>query len=76
MTKYTSQVFQEEKFWYKKCFANNRNDSRINKIRSVGVRKGENISRQILLRNSLIFYVICQKSLNEQYQPGWKINQN
>ena len=23
---------EEEKFWYKKCFANNRNDSRINKI--------------------------------------------
>ena len=25
-------MFKEEKFWYKKCFANNRNDSRINKI--------------------------------------------
>ena len=25
-------MFEEEKFWYKKCFANNRNDSRINKI--------------------------------------------
>ena len=23
---------EEEKFWYKKFFANNRNDSRINKI--------------------------------------------
>ena len=23
---------EEETFWYKKCFANNRNDSRINKI--------------------------------------------
>ena len=25
-------MFEQEKFWYKKCFANNRNDSRINKI--------------------------------------------
>ena len=25
-------MFELEKFWYKKCFANNRNDSRINKI--------------------------------------------
>ena len=25
-------MFEEEKFWYKKCFANNRNDSRIYKI--------------------------------------------
>ena len=25
-------MFEEEKFWYKKCFANNRNDSRMNKI--------------------------------------------
>ena len=25
-------MFQEQKFWYKKCLANNRNDSRINKI--------------------------------------------
>ena len=25
-------MFKEEKFWYKKCFANNRDDSRINKI--------------------------------------------
>ena len=32
MTQYTSQMFKEVKFCYKKCFANNRNDSRINKI--------------------------------------------
>ena len=25
-------MFECEKVWYKKCFANNRNDSRINKI--------------------------------------------
>ena len=25
-------MFEYEKVWYKKCFANNRNDSRINKI--------------------------------------------
>ena len=25
-------MFEKEKFWYKKCFATNRNDSRINKV--------------------------------------------
>ena len=25
-------MFKEEKLWYKKCFANNRNELRINKI--------------------------------------------
>ena len=25
-------MFQEENFWYKKCFGSNTNDSRINKI--------------------------------------------
>ena len=34
-------MFEQEKFWYNKCFANNRNDSKINivqyKIRSVRV---------------------------------------
>ena len=25
-------MLEEEKFWYKKCFANNRHDSRISKI--------------------------------------------
>ena len=34
-------MFEQEKFWYNKCFANNRNDSKINivqcKIRSVKV---------------------------------------
>ena len=50
MTKYTSQVFQEEKFWHKKCFANNRNDSRINKIRSVGVTNDKEGFR---------FYIFC-----------------
>ena len=38
-------MFEQEKFWKKKCFANNRNDARINKkvvqckIRSVRVIK-------------------------------------
>ena len=31
-----------------------------------------NISRRMFLRNT----VISQQSLNEQYQPGWKTNQN
>ena len=34
---------------------------------------GENISRQILLRN---LKVISQQALNRQYQPGWNTNQN
>ena len=25
-------MFQQEKLWYKKCFANNKNDSRINEM--------------------------------------------
>ena len=47
MTLYASQMFNQEKFWYKKCFANNSDDSRINeiavqcKVRSVSVINGK-----------------------------------
>ena len=36
MTQYTSQMFQEEKFWYKKCYANDNKDSRINDACKIG----------------------------------------
>ena len=32
MTLYTSQMFSQEKFWFKKCFANNSDYSGINEI--------------------------------------------
>ena len=47
MTLYSSQMLNQVKFWYKKCFANNNNDSRITeiaaqcKVRSVSVINGK-----------------------------------
>ena len=36
----SSQIFEQEKFLYKKCFANNSNDSGINEMLYSKVRSG------------------------------------
>ena len=33
MTQYNSETFEWEKFWYKKCFVDNRNDSSMHSIK-------------------------------------------
>ena len=84
-------MFDRKSFGIKKYLANNKDDSTINemlyriKLLSKYSIKFWNVSLPVkrkgmrkylqtnLLRNSK---VICQWSLNGQYQPGWNTNQS